>query len=84
MLIAAHDAVNRVLLGWACGAGLSAVASFEQDMACVNIIDIDLVDGDIIRKLIKAVNLTPYNVAKLGLNQTSMEQVMASFMKRPA
>lgn len=84
MLIAAHDAVNRILLGWACGAGLSAVASFEQDMACVNIIDVDLVDGVIIRKLIKAVNLTPYNVAKLGLNHTSMEQVMASFMKRTA
>lgn len=83
ILIAAHDAVNRVLLGWTCGAGLASVASFEQDMGCLNIIDVDLVDGEIIRKLIKAVNLTPYNLAKLGLNRTSMEQVMAGYLGRP-
>jgi probable phosphoglycerate mutase len=84
MLVAAHDAVNRVLLGWTCGAGLDSVASFEQDMGCLNIIDVDLVDGVIIRKLIKAVNLTPYNLAKLGLNRTSMEQVMAGYLGRPS
>jgi len=83
MLVAAHDAVNRVLLGWTCGAGLAAVGSFEQDMGCLNIIDVDLVDGTIVRKLIKAVNLTPYNLAKLGLNRTSMEQVMAGYLGQP-
>ncbi len=82
MLVAAHDAVNRVLLGWTCGAGLAAVASFEQDMGCLNIVDVDLVDGSIIRRLIKAVNVTPYNLAKLGLNRTSMEQVMASYLDK--
>jgi probable phosphoglycerate mutase len=75
MLVVAHDGVNRALLGWACGAGLAALGSFEQDMGCVNIIDVDLADGEIARRLIKAVNLTPYNLAKLGLNRTSMETV---------
>ncbi|MDP6353327.1 MAG: histidine phosphatase family protein [Alphaproteobacteria bacterium] len=80
LLMVAHDAVNRVLLGWACGAGLAAAASFEQDMGCLNIIDIDIAEGAVIRRLIKAVNLTPYNLAKLSLNLTSMEQVMARYM----
>ena len=82
MLVVAHDAVNRILLGWTCGAGLSAVASFEQDMGCLNIIDIDLQDGEIVRRLIKAVNVTPYNLVKLGINRTSMEQVMARYLER--
>jgi probable phosphoglycerate mutase len=76
--------VNRALLGWACGAGLAALGSFEQDMGCVNIIDVDLADGDIVRRLIKAVNLTPYNLAKLGLNRTSMETVCEALIRRPA
>lgn len=82
LLIVAHDGVNRALLGWTCGAGLAAVASFEQDMGCLNIVDVDLVAGDIVRRLIKAVNVTPYNLAKLGLNRTSMEQVMGDYLAR--
>jgi phosphoserine phosphatase len=84
MLVVAHDGVNRALLGWACGAGLAALGSFEQDMGCVNIIDVDLADGEIVRRLIKAVNLTPYNLAKLGLNRTSMETVCEALIRRPA
>jgi len=83
LLLVAHDAVNRVLLGWASGAGLASVASFEQDMGCLNIIDVDLAAGEIVRTLIKALNVTPYNLAKLGLNLTSMEQVMAGYRARP-
>ncbi len=83
MLVVAHDGVNRALLGWACGAGLAALGSFEQDMGCINIIDVDLTDGEIVRRLIKAVNLTPYNLSKLGLNCTSMETVCAALIARP-
>lgn len=82
MLIVAHDGVNRMLLSWACGAGLAALGSFEQDLACLNIIDIDIAEGAILRRLVKAVNLTPYNPAKLGLHLTSMEQVLGGFVKR--
>ena len=81
MLVVAHEAVNRMLLGWACGAGLVAVGGFEQDMGCLNIIDVDLVDGQIIRRLIKALNLTPYNLAKNGLNRTSMETVCEPLLR---
>lgn len=83
LLVVAHDGVNRMLLGWACGAGLAAGPSFEQDMGCLNIIDVDLVDGEIIRRMVKTINVTPYNLVKLGINRTSMEQVMAGYLGRP-
>jgi probable phosphoglycerate mutase len=75
--------VNRILLSWTAGAGLRAVSAFEQDLACVNILDYDLVpaeqgDGvEIERRLIKGVNMTPYNPTKFGMNMTSLEAIFA-------
>jgi probable phosphoglycerate mutase len=89
MLIAAHEGINRLLLGWAatgCSAerALGAVRAFEQDPACINVIDFDMVpaaDGgvgtEIERALIKSVNVTPYNYAKNGMNMTSLEAIFA-------
>jgi len=81
-LIVAHEAINRVILSWASGAGLSAAAAFEQDTGCINVLDFDMVpaeDGsptsEIARVLIKAVNLTPYNYVKHGMNLTSLEAI---------
>jgi len=81
-LVVAHEGINRVLLSWACGAGLMAMSSFEQDTACVNIIDFDLGDaGHVHRALIKAVNLTPHNYLKHGMNLTSLEAIMQRDMQ---
>lgn len=82
MLIAAHEGTNRLLLSWVAGAGLSAASAFEQDTACINVIDFDLVpdeaDGTKIeRAMIKAVNLTPYNYVKHGMNMNSLESIFA-------
>lgn len=83
MLIVAHEGINRLILGWVTGAGLNGVQAFEQDTACINILDFDLVpaeDGngvEVTRKIIKAVNLTPYNHTKFGMNMTSLERIMA-------
>ncbi|MGB3811024.1 MAG: histidine phosphatase family protein [Parvibaculum sp.] len=88
MLIAAHEGINRVLLGWAAlgakASGLRAVQAFEQDPACINLIDFDMVpreDGspgtEIQRAIIKAVNVTPYNYVKHGMNMTSLEAIFA-------
>lgn len=82
-LVVAHEGINRMLLGWMTGAGLRGVQAFEQDTACVNILDFDMVpraDGqgvEITRKVIKALNLTPYNWTKFGMNMTSLERIMA-------
>ena len=75
-LVVAHEGINRLLLSWACGAGLAAMSSFEQDTGCINVIDFDLGgSGGLRRSLIKAVNLTPYNYLKHGMNLTSLEAI---------
>ena len=84
ILIVAHEGINRLVLSWAAGAKLSVAHAFEQDTGCVNVIDFDMVPGDdgkpgpeIQRALIKAVNLTPYNYVKHGMNLTSLEAIFA-------
>jgi probable phosphoglycerate mutase len=80
-LIVAHEGVNRIILGWACGGGLRTIGAFEQDLACVNVIDLDIVatgDGaglEIERALLKAINVTPYDFVKSGLPRTSIEHL---------
>lgn len=83
-LVVAHEGINRLLLSWMTGNGLSGVQAFEQDLACINLLDFDMVpraDGtpgtEIARRLIKAVNLTPYNYVKHGMNLTAIETVFA-------
>jgi phosphoserine phosphatase len=80
-LVVAHEGVNRIALGWACGGGLITIAAFEQDLCCVNLIDFDITpapDGtglQIERMVIKAVNVTPYDFVKKGLSRTSLEHL---------
>lgn len=81
-LVVAHEGVNRLLLSWMTGTGLSGVQAFEQDLACINVLDFDMVpreDGsvgtEIARRLIKVTNLTPYNYVKHGMNLTSLEAI---------
>ncbi|MEL6727268.1 MAG: histidine phosphatase family protein [Pseudomonadota bacterium] len=79
-LLVAHEVVNRMILAWAIGAPLGASAGFEQDTGCINIIDFDLVPDElgntrIERAMIKAVNLTPDNYLKNGMNLRSLEAI---------
>jgi len=81
MLIAAHEGINRLILSWMTGAGLSAMGAFEQDTGCINILDFDMEDGAIHRPLIKAVNITPYGYLKHGMNATSLEAIFERDMQ---
>ncbi len=83
-LVIAHEGVNRIILGWVCGAGLKSIAAFEQDLCCVNVIDFDVTPSaeahsdravQVERAILKAVNLTPYDFAKAGLLRTSLEHL---------
>lgn len=79
-LLVAHEVVNRMILAWAIGAPLGSSAGFEQDTGCINIIDFDLVPDEagnvrIERAMIKAVNLTPANYLKNGMNLRSLEAI---------
>ncbi|NNE42475.1 MAG: histidine phosphatase family protein [Marinicaulis sp.] len=80
-LVVAHEGVNRILLGWACGGGLATISAFDQDLAGVNVIDVDITpnaagDGlQVERAIIKALNVTPYDYTKSGLPRTSLEHL---------
>ena len=81
-LLVAHEVVNRLILATVLGAPLGASAGFEQDTGCINIIDFDLVPSEegsevtrIERAVIKAVNLTPANYLKNGMNLRSLEAI---------
>ena len=80
-LVVAHEGVNRIALGWACGGGLKTIGAFEQDLCCVNLIDIDVTPAEtgtglqIERMVIKAVNVTPYDFVKKGLSLSSLEHL---------
>ncbi len=81
-LLVAHEVVNRLILASIIGAPLGASAGFEQDTGCINIIDFDLVPDEegsdisrIERAVIKAVNLTPANYLKNGMNLRSLEAI---------
>ncbi|MCY1402853.1 alpha-ribazole phosphatase [compost metagenome] len=77
LLLVSHDAVNRLLLGWALGGARGCAAGLEQDNACLNIIDIDMQGGRILRRFVRVVNLTPYDLCKTGQRQTVMERIHA-------
>ncbi|VVM78373.1 hypothetical protein PS862_04746 [Pseudomonas fluorescens] len=77
LLLVSHDAVNRLLLGWALGGARGCAAGLEQDNACLNIIDIDMQAGRILRRYVRVVNLTPYDLPKASQRQTVMERIHA-------
>jgi len=75
VLIVSHDAVNRVILNWATGLGLGAIAAFEQDPACLNVLDIDTRDGQLLGAVIRTLNYTPYSPHKAGIHDTVLENL---------
>lgn len=75
LLLVAHDAVNRVLLSHVTGAGLRGLKAFEQDPACVNIIEVDVDANRVRRAFLRAVNLAPYDPARPASHLTVMEKV---------
>lgn len=76
MLLVAHGGTNAMILSWFTRGGLAGLAAFEQDAGCVNILDVDVVDGEIVRRLIRAVNVTPYNYAKRDHFLTVAERIV--------
>lgn len=77
-LIVAHGGVNRAILCHSLGHGLAGFGAVEQDAACLNIIDVDT-SG---RSLVRLLNFTPYNPAKIGLTLTTMERLFHDYCAR--
>jgi probable phosphoglycerate mutase len=82
LLLVLHGAVNRALLCWALDAPLTSFPRFEQDFCCLNVIDIDVdAEGRILRKIVRLVNLTPYDLPKSAQRLTTMETMAVRLMK---
>ena len=75
LLLVLHGAVNRMILNHVLGLAWQKRVTIEQDNCCINIIDVDNNErGEVTRYLIRAVNLTGYNLNKSGVVLTTMEQ----------
>lgn len=75
LLLVLHGAVNRTILNHILGLPWQKRATIEQDNCCINIIDVDDgEDGAPERFLLRAVNLTGYNLNKSDIVLTTMEQ----------
>lgn len=82
LLLVAHDGVNRVLMAQLVGAGLAGLRAFEQDPACINMIELDVTAGTIERAWLRAVNLAAYDLVRDGKHQMVMEQIHRSYGAR--
>lgn len=75
LLAVLHGGVNRAILSYALTGERTFLGSFEQAPACVNILD---VGAD--HRVIRAVNVTPYDLAHLSGRETTMEQLYAEYL----
>lgn len=79
LLLVAHGAVNRVILAEATGAGLAGLGHFEQEPACINILDIDAAGFAILR----LVNHVTYEPITAFDRLTTMERsLLAAYGRR--
>jgi phosphoserine phosphatase len=79
LLAVLHEGVNRLLLSWALTGGRAAMVGLEQDTGCVNVVDFDVVDGAIVRSLVRTVNVTPADPSKRARVATGMEEICATY-----
>ncbi|TDJ39190.1 MAG: histidine phosphatase family protein [Gammaproteobacteria bacterium] len=74
LLLVLHGGVNRLLLNHVMNLPLGGTLTVEQDTCCINIIDLDMEDGAVVRYLVRAINITGYNLSKAGIHLTDMER----------
>jgi broad specificity phosphatase PhoE len=68
-----HGGVNRAILSYALTGSRTFLGNFEQSPGCINVIDVG--DGWIVR----AVNVTPYDLGHQRGRATTMEELWAEF-----
>ena len=73
-ILVLHGGVNRLLLNHVMQLRPGRAITIEQDTACINIVDVDTEDGEVVRYLVRAVNVTGYNLSKAGIHLTDMER----------
>ena len=73
VLAVLHGGVNRAIISRALTGGRTFLGNLEQAPACVNILDV----GD--EWIVRAVNVTPYDLGHLEGRSTTMEELWQQF-----
>ena len=73
VLAVLHGGVNRAILSRALTGGRTFLGNLEQSPACINVLDV----GD--DWIVRAVNVTPYDLAHLEGSSTTMEELWQQF-----
>ena len=83
LAIFAHGVTNAAILGWTSGLGLSAFGTVDQATCCVNVLDFDFAAGDgrLLRKVVRAMNVTVDDPVKSGRHSSGMESLARHLMK---
>lgn len=79
LLLVLHGGVNRALLARVLTGRRGFIGHFEQAPGCINVIDVG--SGDAV---LRAVNLTPLQWLQRGESMTTMEKLLAQFLKSQA
>jgi len=83
LAIFAHGGTNAAILGWTSGLGLSAFGTIDQATCCLNVLDFDFAAGDkrLLRKVVRAMNITVDDPAKSGRHSSGMESMARRLMQ---
>ena len=83
LAVFAHGATNAAVLGWATGLGCSAFGVLDQATCCLNVIDFDVnADGQVMRKTVRAMNVTADDPAKANRHAGDMESLAHWILKK--
>lgn len=70
-----HGGTNAAVLGWVTNLGLGAFGVVDQATCCLNVIDIDFdaEQGNVVRKVVRGMNITAADPAKVDRHSGDME-----------
>lgn len=83
LAIFAHGGTNAAILGWTTGLGWSAFGAIDQATCCLNVLDFDFdaTNQRLLRKIVRAMNITADDPAKSGRHSSGMESLARRLMK---
>ena len=81
LAIFAHGGTNAAILGWVTGLGVQAFGMFDQQTCCLNVIDFDMQQRDVLRRTLRAVNITSMDPMKSSRHAADMELLAQRLIK---
>jgi probable phosphoglycerate mutase len=78
LLLVLHGAVNRAILSYLVTGRREMLGAFEQSPACINIIDVGAMRGDVV---LRAANLSPLDYLHPHNRRTTMEVLFEQYAK---